>query len=91
MKHRTLKMNALFEQEANMNTIAALSTIAVMKTDKNHAVINKQIQTDIVKVVSDVSEFKSEPSMGALPPATPMDLYFKDLTFTVEKMFSKSE
>lgn len=85
-------MDILLEQESKMNTIAALSTIAVMKTDNSHTAVNRQVQTDIVKGASDIVDFKSEPTIGAmhsLPCADPVEIYFKDLSFTVEKMFSK--
>lgn len=86
-------MDILIEQESNMTTIAALSTIAVMKTDNIHTAINRQVQTDIVKGGSDILDFKSEPTIGAmqnLPPADPVEIYFKDLSYSVQKMFSKS-
>lgn len=86
-------MDFLLEQESNMNTIAALSTVAVMKTDNIHTAINRQVQTDIIKGASDIVDFKSEPTLGAmhnLPPADPVEIYFKDLSYSVQKMFSKS-
>lgn len=82
------------DQESNMNTIAALS-IAALKTDKNQTV-NRQVQTDfVVKGLgsSDVLDFKSVPVKGAfnnLQPADPVEIYFKDLSYSVQKMFSKS-
>lgn len=87
-------MNILLEQESNMNTIAALSTMAVLKTDNNHTtVISRQVQTDIVKGGLDGLDFKREPLNGAfqnLPPCDPVEIYFKDLSYSVQKMFSKS-
>lgn len=87
-----VKMDILIEQEANMNTIAALS-IAALKTDKNQTVMNRQVQTDIVKGFGlEVLDFKSVPVNGAfnnLPPADPVEIYFKDLSYSVQKMFSK--
>lgn len=87
-------MDIIIDQDTNMNTIAALSTMAVMKTDNNNStsVINRQVQTDIVKGASDL-DYKRAPTIEAfdnLPPAEPIEIYFKDLSFTVEKMFSKS-
>lgn len=88
-------MDIMIDQDSSMNTIAALSTIAVMKSDNNNSasVINRQVQTDIVKGASDVLDFKRAPTIEAfdnLPPAEPIEIYFKDLSYTVQKMFSKS-
>jgi hypothetical protein len=88
-------MNVLLEQETNMSTIAALSTIAVLKTDNNHAAsyISRQVQTDVVKGgFSD--DLKRDPLNGSfqnMPPCDPVEIYFKDLSYSVQKMFSKSE
>lgn len=85
-------MDILLEQESSLNTIAALSTIAVLKTDNNHTAINRQVQTDIVKGASDSIDFKSTPLNGAfnnLPECDPVEIYFKDLSYSVQKMFSK--
>lgn len=91
---KTATMDILLEQESNLNTIAAISTIAVSKTD-NHLITtnSRQVQTDIVKGASDALDFKRAPKIGAfdnLPPAEPLDIYFKDLSYSVQKMFSKS-
>lgn len=88
-------MDIIIDHDTNMNTIAALSTMAVMKTDNNNSAsaINRQVQTDIVKGASDALDFKQAPTIEAfdnLPPADPIEIYFKDLSFTVQKMFSKS-
>lgn len=87
-------MDILIEQESNMSTIAALS-IAALKTDKNQTAINRQVQTDIVKGVGlELLDFKSGPANGAfdnLPPADPVEIFFKDLSYSVQKMFSKSK
>jgi hypothetical protein len=85
-------MDILLDQETNMNTIAALSTIAVSKTDNNHF-INRHVQTDIVKGASDSLDLKDVPMNGSfnnLPPCDPVEIYFKDLSYSVQKMFSKS-
>lgn len=83
-------MDILIEQE-NMNTIAALSTIAVSKTDKTHIAINRHVQTDIVKGATvEVQNLPINDSFNNLPPCDPVEIYFKDLSFTVQKMFSKS-
>lgn len=85
-------MDILLEQESKLNTIAALSTIAVMKSDNNHTVINRQVQTDIVKGGADIVDLKSAPgAMNNLPPSDPVEIYFKDLSYSVQKMFSKSK
>jgi hypothetical protein len=86
-------MDILIDQETNMNTIAALSTIAVSKTDKTRISINRHVQTDIVKGASSSVELKNLPINGSfnnLPPCNPIEIYFKDLSYTVQKMFSKS-
>jgi hypothetical protein len=72
-----------------IDTIGVLSTINVIKTDNN----NTNIKTDIVKDAPEVLSFKSAPAAGAmqnLPPCSPLEIYFKDLSFSVQKMFSKS-
>lgn len=86
-------MDILIDQETNMNTIAALSTIAVLKTDNNHTAINRHVQTDIVKGAFDSLDLKDVPTSGSfnnLPPCDPVEIYFKDLSYSVQKMFSKS-
>lgn len=86
-------MDILIEQESSLTTIAALS-IAALKTDKNLTAVNRQVQTDFIKGVgSGILDFKSVPLNGAfnnLPPADPVEIYFKDLSYSVQKMFSKS-
>lgn len=85
-------MDILIEQETKMNTIAALSTIAVSKTDKTHITINRHVQTDIVKGAAvEMQNLPTNDSFNNLPPCDPIEIYFKDLSYTVEKMFSKSE
>ena len=85
-------MDILLEQESSLNTIAALSTIAVLKTDNNHAAVSRQVQTDIVRGASDVLDYQNTPLNGAfnnLPACDPVQIYFKDLSYSVQKMFSK--
>lgn len=84
-------MDILIDQETNMNTIAALSTIAVSKTDNNHTAINQYVQTDIVKGAADLKEIPTLGSFNNLPPCEPVEIYFKDLSYSVQKMFSKSK
>lgn len=81
-------MDILIEQESNLNTIAALSTIAVMKTDNNHVAIPRTPSTEAVEM----SDMKSAANcaFNNLPPCEPVTIYFKDLSFTAQKMFSKS-
>lgn len=84
-------MDILIDQETKMNTIAALSSIAVSKTDKTHIAINRHVQTDIVKGASvELQSLPTNDSFQNLPPCDPIEIYFKDLSFTVQKMFSKS-
>lgn len=88
-KHKENSMDILLEQESNMSTIAALSAIAVSKTDNNNTAINGQVQTDIVKSASDFNN--NPPLNGAfnnLLTCDPVHIYFKDLTYAVQKMFS---
>ena len=84
-------MDILIDQESNMNTIAALSSIAVSKTDKTH-LVNRYVQTDIIKGALDSIELRNQPyeSFNNLPPCDPVEIYFKDLSYSVQKMFSKS-
>jgi hypothetical protein len=90
-KFETAKMDIIIDQETNMNTIAALSTIAVSKTDNTRAAINRQVQTDIVKGTAvELQNLPAYDSFNNLPPCDPIEIYFKDLSFTVQKMFSKS-
>lgn len=87
-------MDILIEQEANLNTIAALSTIAVSKTDNNRSAINRHVQTDIIKGAMDSLDMKDVPNSASfhnLPLCDPIEIYFKDLSYSVQKMFSKSE
>jgi hypothetical protein len=88
-------MNILLEQESNMSTLAALSTVAVLKTDNNHAAsfISRQVQTDIVKGGHDAVDLKRDLLNGSfqnMPPCDPVEISFKDLSYSVQKMFSKS-
>lgn len=87
-------MDILLEQESNMTTIAALSTIAVSKTDNNHTTANTHVPTDTVKSALEVGDFRDSPLHGAfdnLPPCDPVEIYFRDLSYSVQKMFSKSQ
>lgn len=84
-------MDILIDQETNMNTIAALSTLAVSKTDKTHIAINRHVQTDIVKGASvELQNLPTNDSFNNLPRCDPVEIYFKDLSYTVQRMFSKS-
>lgn len=81
-------MEILLEQESNLNTIAALSAVAVAKTDNNRTVVSRQVQTDITKGAKNGSTNLG--TFNNLPPCEPLEIYFKDLSYSVQKMFSKS-
>lgn len=85
---KTKAMDILLEQESNLNTIAALSTIAVMKTDNNHTAINRQVSSGVVEM-SDMKNAANH-AFNNLPPCEPIEIYFKDLSYSIQKMFSKS-
>jgi hypothetical protein len=86
-------MEILLEQEANLNTIAALSSIAVAKTsDNTKTAVNQYVQTDISKGTDDdgMRNFTSiSAAFNNLPPCTPVNISFKDIKYTVRKPFSK--
>lgn len=88
-------MNVLLEQESNLSTIAALSSAVVVKSDNNHSMINCHVQTDIAKGSSDdILDFQHVPegAFHQLPTVCePVEIYFKDLSYSVQKMFSNSE
>lgn len=88
-----------------MNTIAAL-TLSTMKADNNHIAINsnQHVQTeyitttpsDAVKSSIDAITLECEqPLIRAafhnLPPCDPIEISFKDVSYSVKKMFSKSK
>jgi hypothetical protein len=85
------------EQESNLNTIAALS-MSAMKADNNHTAINKHVQTEYVKGSMDatVIDYQHSPSairaaFHNMPVCEPIEISFKDVSYSVQKMFSKSE
>lgn len=85
------------EQETtNLNTIAALS-ISAMKADNNHTAINKHVQTEYVSSMDVTTiEFQNSPSavraaFHNMPICEPLEISFKDVSYSVQKMFSKSE
>lgn len=87
-------MEILLEQEAKLNTIAALSSIAVAKTDNTRTVASQYVQTDIVKGGGDddgTKNFSITAAFNNLPPCSPVNISFKDIKYTVRKPFSKSE
>lgn len=89
-------MEILLEQEANLNTIAALSSIAVAKTsDNSKNSVSQYVQTDISKGTADDDGTRNFTSISAafnnLPPCNPVNISFKDIMYTVRKPFSKSE
>lgn len=90
-------MDIMLEQESNLNTIAALS-MSAMKTDNNQAAINRHVQTEFTKGSMDSTsiEFQNSPTsvraaFHNLPPCDPIEISFKDVSYSVQKMFSKSE
>lgn len=94
----------MLEQESNMTTIAAL-TLSAMKADNNSTAINNQhVQTEYitttpsnaVKGSIDATTLECEqPLVKAafhnLPPCDPIEISFKDVSYSVQKMFSKSK
>jgi hypothetical protein len=75
-------------EETKFNTIAALSASISYKSDNNHAIVNKHVQTE-----RDYSKLpSSKPSFNAfesLPVTEVVDIQFKDLSYFVQKPFSK--
>lgn len=89
-------MEIMLEHEANLSTLAALSATISVKSDNNNTAINRHVQTDIVKGVSSngaTVDFDHSP-IGAfqnLPAVNSAEIYFKDLSYFVQKPFSKSK
>lgn len=81
-----------------MTTIAAL-TLSTMKADNNQHIQTEYITTapsDAVKGSIDAITLECEqPLVKAafhnLPPCDPIEISFKDVSYSVQKMFSKSE
>lgn len=104
--NKKIIMDILLEQESNMNTIAVLAlSNAIVKPENtinnNHHV---QIQTenmattptDAVKSSMDAVALECEqPTVKAafhnLPPCDPIEISFRDVSYSVQKMFSKRE
>lgn len=97
-------MDIILEQESNMNAIAAL-TLSAIKADNNHNAINNH-HVPLEYITTEPSEAKKssidataleceQPIVKAafqnLPPCDPVEISFKDLSYSVQKMFSKSE
>jgi 2-phospho-L-lactate transferase/gluconeogenesis factor (CofD/UPF0052 family) len=87
----------LIIEESNMNTIAALSMTA-MKSDNKINAINKHVQTEYVKGSMDatVIDYQHSPSavraaFHNMPVCDPIEISFKDVSYSVQKMFSKSK
>lgn len=86
----------MLEHEANLSTLAALSATISVKSDNNNTAINRHVQTDIVKGVSSngaTVDFEHSP-IGAfqnLLAVNSAEIYFKDLSYFVQKPFSKSK
>lgn len=91
-------MEIMLEHEANLSTLAALSATISVKSDNNNTAINRHVQTDIVKGVTSNGatvqmDFEHSP-IGAfqnLPAVNSAEIYFKDLSYFVQKPFSKSK
>jgi len=89
-------MEILLEQESNLTTLAALSSAIAVKSDNGHAVnISRHVQTDIAAIKAspnEVLDFKQIPgAFNNLPVCEPVEIYFKDIAFYAQKMFSQSE
>jgi hypothetical protein len=90
-------MDIILEQESSLNTIAALS-MSTAKSDNNHTTINKVVQTDYTKGSMDTTpiDFQNSPTAEKVafhnfPPCDPIEISFKDISYSVQKMFSKSK
>ena len=88
-------MDPILQQETTLNTIAALS-MSAMKADNNHTAINKHVQTEYIKGSVDTTDYQHSPSAIRaaflnLPVCEPIEISFKDVSYCVQKMFSKSE
>lgn len=95
-------MDIILEQETNMNTIAALAlSNAAVKSDNTRHVL---IQTESMATTPSKAEKGStdavaleceQPTVRAafhnLPPCDPIEISFKDVSYCVQKMFSKRE
>ncbi|CAO1378523.1 unnamed protein product [Diamesa serratosioi] len=90
-------MEIMLEHEANLSTLAALSATISVISDNNNTAINRHVQTD--NVINRVSsngttvDFENSP-IGAfqnLPVVNSAEIYFKDLSYFVQKPFSKNK
>lgn len=81
-------MDLILEQESNMNAIAALTLSAIKADANNH-------HTDYITITPKDTNECEEPAIRAafhnLPPCDPIEISFKDLSYSVQKMFSKSK
>lgn len=89
-------MDPIIQQEATLNTITVLS-MSAMKADNNHTAINKHVQTEFMSKGSvDATDYQHSPSaikaaFHNFPACEPIEISFKDVSYSVQKMFSKSE
>ena len=87
------------EQESSLNAIAALSLSGnAVKPDNRHVqtVIKAATPSESVKGSLDVISVENEqPAVKAafhnLPACDPIDIYFKNVSYSVQKMFSKGK
>ncbi|XP_070504951.1 ATP-binding cassette sub-family G member 1-like [Chironomus tepperi] len=87
-------MDPILQQDTALNTIAALS-MSAMKADNNHTAINKHVQTEYIKGSVDATDYANSPSAVRaaffnLPVCEPIEISFKDVSYCVQKMFSKT-
>lgn len=93
---RQLDMDPIVQHEATLNTITVLS-MSAMKADNNHTAINKHVQTEYVNKGSvDATDYQQSPSVikaafHNFPECDPIEISFKDVSYSVQKMFSKSK
>lgn len=81
-------------EETNFTTIAALSASINCKSDNSHSMINQHVQTekDFTKRQSTVStDGVNNSAFQNLPSCVPVDIQFKDISYHIQKAFSKSE
>jgi hypothetical protein len=91
-------MDIIIEQESSLTAIAALS-ISASKADSDQKVANVQCEKiEYTKYAVDdvMSEMQNSPTNGCvpyfnMPVCEPMEITFKDLSYSVQKLFSKSE
>ena len=84
----------LVMEETNFSTLAALSASINCKSDTKYSQVNQHVQTekDYTKRQSIVSSDEvNNSAFQNLPSCSPVDIQFKDLSYHVQRAFSKSE